>query len=309
MITERPVTPSDFEAALNAAPRSDAELIEGFRVTPRGRAITDLLAEYEDRRKGLEAQEVTHTSQLQSNPVGSTGQSKVTTAKWDKNAETPTSLTKSTPAQESKQRKSVVWADEKSKPLEESAEPHASDEENDPDSWLLPSSKSVAKAVQRNTLSLFGRIWTILMGIATSETFKFVQKGPGSIDTDALFEGLFHAGVDMDVVVLRAKIFSEKVLKCCVSFCKRYQVKSSIRDDMILFLSTMYVRESSVVLHTIEERVISFIFLKVVADTVGGSLKEEIANRVAVDTVVRNETGGAMTLVEVEAIARGVFYT
>ncbi|KAJ3137008.1 hypothetical protein HK100_001075 [Physocladia obscura] len=191
-----------------------------------------------------------------------------------------------------------------------------SDLEDSP-SWPLPSTKSIAKAAAAvSTLSLFGRIWNSLMTIVTSETVKYVKHGPETIDMDTFMNQLLEGGIaDLDALLTRGRIFSEKIIKCATGLCRRHSIKTPLQKDLVEFLGTLYIRESGVMLHPLEEKILSIVFIKVVADAMvlssrmesPGFLRDEVCSKLVVEQVVMLETGGAMSAAEIGALARGVF--
>ncbi|KAJ3200984.1 hypothetical protein HDU82_008465 [Entophlyctis luteolus] len=201
----------------------------------------------------------------------------------------------------------------------------AGDDDSDDDSnaaWPLPSKKSIAKvAAAREGLSVFGRMWNMMMGMITRETEVFVKRGPKNVDMLALYRNLLADGIDVDALHARGKIFSEKIVKCATGICRRHAVKIPLQKDLVAFLETLYIRESNAILRPVEERILSIVFLKVVADTLGGeadvedagqrqtgqAAREDLQRTVLVEAAIRAESAGELGQAEISALVRGVF--
>ncbi|KAJ3291984.1 RNA polymerase II associated protein 2 [Rhizoclosmatium sp. JEL0117] len=258
----------------------DAEMVEGFRVSRQGRALTDLLAEYEEKRQERERQSKQVSQQPQ--PIPSAQPPKATEQK-------PTALSTDSTLTDNE------FTD---------AEDVSDEEPTTTQQWPRPSKKSVSQSASRTHLSLFGRLHTYLSTLPTSETKNYIEKSPTNMD--AFHASLFDHGHDMDALSLRTKIFSERAAKACMSICRRARVEMRV-EWVLELLETFWVRSGEFV-GGVEERVVALCFIKVVADVRGGVFLEEVCGRVWVERVVRGETGGNVGVDEVGALVRSVFY-
>ncbi|KAJ3403496.1 RNA polymerase II associated protein 2 [Chytriomyces hyalinus] len=291
VIMERNVEPHTINPPeINSFSADAAEFIEGFRVTSRGLAITDMLAEYADRRKNVK------------NEVGAVEASEDT----ENAVKSETKREKDIKSSQSK--KKVPWEASTPKGSSSSSEKKANDDEDENESiWLVPSAKSVTKALGSASLSLFGRLWNQLSAMSTSETINFIQLGPDSINVDVMYQIWHQSGtVDLDAQLVRNKIFSEKIMKCCGQICKRYRIQTPIHNDLIALLSTLYIRESCAMLQPIEDRIVSLVLFQIMGNAIGGSMKVEFVQKLMTESVVRAESGGAMTLAELVALIKAV---
>ncbi|KAI9340595.1 hypothetical protein BDR26DRAFT_354404 [Obelidium mucronatum] len=324
-------------------------MVEGFPVSRRGRAVTDLLLEYEEKRKSEAADNDTVSEKKETNVDETMDDLRLNDAESDMETKSQRSILTlpedaHSASGDTSSVKNLEWLEEvpkyvkphkqrlsvskksskkKSESLKSTSKPaskskslrpldsadgddvYDDDDEEPSAQWPLPSTKTVSKLSDPSYLSLFGRMWNHMSLMVTSETTKYIKTGAASVNMDSFHQVLYKEGnVDMDALGLRSRIFSEKLLKCVHGICNRYGIEwGAVREDLLAFLETLFVREAGgVVLGVVEERILGIAFLKVIANEKGEPFTSDVSLRLMTNDVVCAETGGTMDAAEIGAL-------
>ena len=123
-------------------------------------------------------------------------------------------------------------------------------DEDDEISWLRPTQKKA-----KLTMSLFGKIWTILDRIVTPLTKEFVKSlNPGDILDRPLPSNESH--------LVRLNLFSKKALVAFNSIRKSHGIQLELHDDLMALIRTVSLSSYSSVLSLKEDWVLCTVFLR-----------------------------------------------
>ncbi|KAI9346416.1 Rtr1/RPAP2 family-domain-containing protein [Zopfochytrium polystomum] len=153
------------------------------------------------------------------------------------------------------------------------------------------------RQTQKPTLSAFGRAWTLIESMITEETRAFMNTG-AEPDPVIAAQNLLEWGVDLEALVTRRNIFSQKLTKAMNSIRVQHGISMPVADDCIAIVSTMYLRQLAVVLSPPEERIMCLVLLNALSHR-SPPLKDELSGKWA--SMVE---GSGLGVDEVEALAR-----
>jgi len=109
-------------------------------------------------------------------------------------------------------------------------------------------------------MSLFGKIWTALDRMSTSNTRQYFKS----------INGQFKKGSDLAMrrqlimdenMLMRIQIFSEKIIECFHILRKLLAITTSIERELIDLMSTFTFDTTTVVLNDLENNVLCMVFL------------------------------------------------